>query len=67
MFTKVGLVRAGLAAANVESLTWLGRDLVDEFAVVALAAKLDATVDSESSTQRTVQRAVLDPLHAIDQ
>ena len=36
---------------SVASLTRLGRDLVADFAVVALAAMLDATVDSESSTQ----------------
>ena len=83
--TKVGLVRAGLAAANTAaiplsaqgtgaSLTRLGRDfvadfavVVADFAVVALAAMLDATVDSESSTQAIVQRAVLDPSHAIHQ
>ena len=43
------------------SLTRLGRGLVADFAVVALAAMLDATVDSESSTQPAVQRVVLDP------
>ena len=32
------------------SLTRLGRNLVADFAVVALAAMLDATVDSESAT-----------------
>ena len=52
------MARAGLAAANttqptvcartVASLTRLGRDLVADFAVVSLAAMLDATVDSES-------------------
>ena len=70
--TKVGLARAGLllrltlphplsAQGTVASLTWLGRDLVADFAVVAFAAMLDATVDSESSSQPAVQRAVLDP------
>ena len=55
------------AQETVASLTRLGRDLVADFAVVALAAMLDATVDSESSTQPIVQRAVLDPSHAIHQ
>ena len=55
------------AQETVASLTRLGRDLVADFAVVALAAMLDATVDSESSTQPIVQRAVLDPSHAIYQ
>ena len=39
--------------------------VVADFAVVALAAMLDATV--EFSTQPIVQRAVLDPSHAIHQ
>ena len=41
--------------------------VVVDFAVVALAAMLDATVDSEFSTQPIVQRAVLDPSHVIHQ
>ena len=75
--TEVGLVRPDLlrptlllplsAQETVASLTRLGRDLVADFAVVALAAMLDATVDAESSTQPNVQRAVLDPSHAIHQ
>ena len=55
------------AQGTVSSLKRLGRDLVADFAVVALAAVLDATVDSESSTQPIVQQAVLDPSHAIHQ
>ena len=47
------------AQETMANLTRLGR--VDDFAVVALAAMLDATVDSESSTQPAVQRVVLDP------
>ena len=35
--------------------------VVADFAVVALAATLDVTVDSESATQPAVQRVVLDP------
>ena len=46
---------------TVASLTRLGRDLVADFAVVALAATLDALVGSESSTQPAVQRVLLDP------
>ena len=66
------MVRAGLAAANtaqetVANLTRLERDLAADFADEALAAMLDATVDSESSTQPAVQRAVLDPSHADQQ
>ena len=49
------------AQGTVANLTRLGRDLVADFAVVALAAMLDAAVDSESSTQPAVQRVVLDP------
>ena len=49
------------AQGTVASLTGLGRDLVADFAVVALAATLEVTVDSESSTQPAVQRVVLDP------
>ena len=49
------------ARGTVASLTKLGRDLVADFAVVALAATLDATVGSVSSTQPAVQRVVLDP------
>ena len=49
------------AQGTVASLTKLGRDHVADLAVVALAATLDATVDSESSTQPAVQRVVLDP------
>ena len=56
---------------TVANLTGLGRDFVADFAVavadfaaVALAAMLDATVDSEFSTQPTVQRIVVDPSHA---
>ena len=55
--TKVGLIRAGFAAANTATPTFCERD----FAVVALAATLDVTVDSESSTQPAVQRVLLDP------
>ena len=43
------------------SLTRLGRDLVADFAVGTLAATLDATVGSVSSTPPDVQRVVLDP------
>ena len=49
------------AQGTVANLTRLGRDLVADFAVVALAAMLDATADSESSNQPAVQRVVLDP------
>ena len=49
------------AQGTVANLKRLGRDLVADFAVVALAATLDATVDSESPTQPAVQRVVLDP------
>ena len=49
------------AQGIVAILTRLGRGLVADFAVVALAATLDVTVDSESSTQPAVQRVVLDP------
>ena len=49
------------AQGTVANLTRLGRDLVADFAVVALAAMLDASVDSESSSQPAVQRVVLDP------
>ena len=49
------------AQGTVASLTRLRRGLVADFAVVALAATLDVTVDSESSTQPAVQRVVLDP------
>ena len=49
------------AQGTVTSLTRLGRDLVADFAVVALVAMLDATVGSVSSTQPAVQRVVLDP------
>ena len=49
------------AQETVANLKRLGRDLVADFAVVALAAMLDATVGSESSTQSAVQRVVLDP------
>ena len=55
------------AQETVANLTRLGRDLVADFAVVALAAMLDATVDSEFSTQAAVQRAVLDPSHLVQQ
>ena len=62
------------AQEPVAYLTRLGRDFVADFAVVvadfsvvALAAMLDATVDSESSTQPAVQRIVLDPSHAVQQ
>ena len=55
------------AQGTVSNLTRLGRDLVADFVVDALAAMLDATVDSESSTQPAVQRAVLDPSHAVQQ
>ena len=55
------------AQGTVANLTRLGRDLVADFAVVALAAMLDATVDSESSTKPAVQRAVLDPSHLVQQ
>ena len=83
--TKVGLVRAGFAAANIADPTVCARDcgksdkawmrdfvadsavVVADFAVVALAAMLDATVDSEFSTQPIVQRTVLDPSHAVQQ
>ena len=41
--------------------------VVADFAVVALAAMLDATVDSEFSTQTAVQRTVLHPSHAVQQ
>ena len=47
------------AQETVGNLTRLGRDFVADFAVVALAAMLDATVDSEFSTQPAVQRTVL--------
>ena len=78
LFQDLGLVRALdllrptlllplSAQATVASLTRLGRDLVADFAVVALAAMIDATADSESSTQPIVQRAVPDPSHAIHQ
>ena len=60
MSTKVGLARAGLAADNTQgtvvSLTRLGRGLVADFAVVALAATLGATVGSESPTQPAAQQ-----------
>ena len=46
---------------TVANVTRLGRDLVADFAVVALATTLDATCGSESSTQPAVQRVVLDP------
>ena len=49
------------AQGTVASLTRLARDLVADFAVVALAAMLDATVGSVSLTQPAVQRVVLDP------
>ena len=49
------------AQGTVASLTRLGRGLVADFAVVALAAALGVTVDSESLTQAAVQRVVLDP------
>ena len=49
------------AQGTVARLTRLGRGLVADFAVVALAATHDVTVDSESSTQQAVQRVVLDP------
>ena len=49
------------AQGTVASLTRLGRDLVADFAVVALAATPDVIVDSESSTQPAVQRVFLDP------
>ena len=75
--TKVGLVRAGLAAADTAAPTVRERDCgksdkawtrpVADFAFVALAAMLDATVDSEFSTQAAVQRTVLDPSHAVQQ
>ena len=44
------------AQGTVASLTRLGRGLVADFAVVALAATLDATVGCESSTQPALQR-----------
>ena len=49
------------AQGTVANLTRLGRDRVADFAAVALAAMLDATVGSVSSTQPAVQRVVLDP------
>ena len=62
------------AQETVANLTRLGRDfvadfavVVADFAVVALAAMLDATVDSEFSTQPAVQRTVLHPSHAVQQ
>ena len=51
-----------------EAVAVLGRDLVADFAVVALAAVRGATVDSKFSTQpAVVQRAALDPSHAVQQ
>ena len=55
------------AQETVANLTRLGRDLVADFAVVALAAMLDATVDSEFSTQPIVQRTVLVPSCTVHQ
>ena len=55
------------AQGTVASLTKLGRDLVADFAVVALDAMLDATVDSEFSTRPFEQRTVLVPSWTIHQ
>ena len=69
--TKVGLARAGLAADNTQgtvvSLTRLGRGLVADFAVVALAATLGATVGSESPTQPAAQQLFWIHPHEVQQ
>ena len=68
--TKVGLVRAGFAAANTDDPTVFVADsavVVADFAAIAPAATLDATVDSEFSTQPIVQRTVLVPSRTIHQ
>ena len=49
------------AHRTVANLTRLGQDLVADIAVVALAAMLDVTVGSVSSTEQAMQRVVLDP------
>ena len=50
-----------LTLLSLHLLSRHGRGLAVELAAVASAATLDVTVDSESSTQAAVQRAVLDP------
>ena len=46
----------------VANLSRLGRGLAVELAVVASAATLGATADSESSSQSAAQQVVRDPL-----